>query len=424
MSLRPSFLFIEKSLMTAFVCLLITACMNDGRDPAPVEPVIPEPEPPPAFTTREALGESLFFDTNLSLNRSQSCATCHDPERAFVDSRVDDSGQITAVSLGDDGVSLGDRNTPTAMYAVLRPDFSQGTHQRFNSQQPDYVGFVGGHFFDGRAVTLADQAKGPPLNPIEMAMPDEASVVARLQENSDYVRSFKAIFGDAVFDDTETAYTAMADSIAAFELTERFAPFESKYDKSLRGEYTYDPGAKAALGKALFFSQQFTNCATCHQLKPNSSTDETFSNYEYHNIGVPINTAVRAANNSAPGFIDKGLLDNPDVFDAAETGKYKTPTLRNVAVTAPYMHNGVFRDLETVIKFYDHFFSNSRFPNNPETGAPWREPEVPETVATTELLDGRRLTQFEVEAMVCFLRTLTDARYEHLLPKDDLGCGI
>ncbi|PIE39141.1 MAG: methylamine utilization protein MauG [Gammaproteobacteria bacterium] len=400
--------------------------MSDGSDPAPVapEPEPPVPEPPPAFTTVEALGESLFFDTNLSLNRTQSCATCHDPEHAFVDARLDDNGLIGAVSLGDDGTSLGDRNAPTAMYGALVPDFGEGRHQRFNSQQPDYQGFLGGFFLDGRATKLADQAKGPPLNPIEMGMPDKAAVVARVMENADYVRSFKALFGDTVFDDMDTAYNAMADSIAAFELTEQFAPFQSKYDKSLRGEYTYDPGAKAALGKALFFSQQFTNCATCHQLRPNGSRDEIFSSFEYHNIGVPVNEAIRAVNNTEAGFVDQGLLDNPEVSDPAEAGKFKVPTLRNVAVTGPYMHNGVFRDLQTVIKFYDHFFSNSRFPDNPETGAPWREPEVPETVATVELLDGRRMTQLEVEAMVCFLRTLTDERYEHLLPKDNLDCGI
>lgn len=414
---------LPKTVFTTTITLLLINCGGGGgggSTPAPT----PTPPPAPAFATREALGKSLFFDKNLSLNKTQSCATCHNPDHAFIDDRLDANGLIGAVSLGDNGTSLGDRNTPTAMYARFSPDFHQGTHARFNSKQPDYTGFIGGQFLDGRALNLKAQAGGPPLNPIEMGMPDKAAVVERIKENADYQASFKALFGETIFDSADTAYSAMTDSIAAFEQTERFAPFESKYDDSLKGEYTYDPGSKAALGKALFFSQQFTNCATCHQLRPNGNTGETFSNYEYHNIGVPVNTAIRAINNSEEGFIDKGLLDNPNVSDASAVGKHKVPTLRNVAVTGPYMHNGVFRELEAVIKFYDHFFVNSRFPDNPETGAPWRDPEVEQTVALTELRDGRRMTQLEVEAMVCFLRTLTDKRYEALLPADTMDCGI
>jgi len=98
------------------------------------------------------------------------------------------------------------------------------------------------------------------------------------------------------------------------------------------------------------------------------------------------------------------------------------PTLRNVAVTQPYMHNGVFRELATVIKFYDHFLTASWFEVNPETGTAWRDPEVPDTVALTELQDGEKMTEAEVEAMVCFLRTLTDARYEHLIEEQGIIC--
>ena len=399
----------------AAIAFLITACSGGGGSSAPA--------PQPAFTTKVALGESLFSDVNLSLDRSQSCQTCHNPDRAFIDDRLDASGQIGAVSLGDDGTSLGDRNTPTAAYALLTPDFEQGSHDRFNSQQPDYIGYIGGQFLDGRATDLAAQAEGPPVNPVEMAMPNKQSVVDRLLENADYEISFKALFGDTVFDDTDTAYSAMSESIAAFENTDLFAPFDSKYDRSLTGDYVYDPASKSARGKSLFFSQQFTNCATCHQLRPNNRSGETFSNYEYHNIGVPVNNTVRATNNKPADFIDQGLLDNPDVNETSERGKYKVPTLRNVAVTEPYMHNGVFRDLETVIKFYDHFLSSSEFPLNPETGSLWRDGEVLETVALTELEDGRKLDQADVEGLVCFLRTLTDTRYEPLIENKGIDCG-
>ncbi len=378
---------------------------------------------PPMFSTREALGESLFFDTSLSLNRTQACATCHNPDHGFIDSRPDDTGRIGAVSLGDDGFSLGDRNAPTASYAAFIPTFGEGTQERFNSDQPDYEGFLGGLFLDGREPDLAGQASGPPVNPIEMGMPDRASVVARIQENSDYVESFEELYGSDVFDDVDTAYTAMTVSIAAYERTELFAPFDSKYDRSLRGEYVYDPLSKAALGRSLFFSAEFTNCATCHQLRPNGNRQETFTSYEYHNIGVPSNDEVRMINGTPPDVVDEGLLSNPAVSDPAERGKFKVPTLRNVAVTEPYMHNGVFRDLRTAVEFYDKFLVGSENLINPETGEPWRDPEVPETVSLTELEDGRNLIDDEIEAMVCFLRTLTDQRYEHLIEDKGIDCG-
>lgn len=406
-----------------FVCitsaLLLTSCGGSGGS----SDTPSSDSEPPAFATKEALGESLFSDTNLSLNRTQSCATCHDAEHAFIDNRLDSEGKILAVSTGDDSISLGDRNAPTAAYALFSPAFHEGTHQRFNSQQPDYEGFIGGQFVDGREADLAGQASGPPVNALEMAMPDKTSVVQRLLENPDYDQSFKAIFGDAIFDDVEAAYAAMAESIARFEQTEVFFPFDSKYDRSLKGDYVYDPLSKAAAGKALFFSQQFTNCATCHQLHPNGHEQETFSNYEYHNIGVPKNEAVRLVNGKATDFVDTGLLENAAVSDETHKGKFKVPTLRNVAVTEPYMHNGVFRDLKTVLEFYDHFLTDSAHPLNPETGLPWADPEIPETVSHTELSDGRKLSDDEIEALVCFLRTLTDARYEHLIQDQGINCG-
>ncbi|MDO6681898.1 cytochrome c peroxidase [Oceanobacter sp. 5_MG-2023] len=374
-----------------------------------------------AFESKAALGESLFNDTNLSFNRTQSCASCHDADKAFTDSREDDNGLTAAVSLGDDDVSLGDRNAPTVLYASLSPEFQEGTRSRFNSSQSDYSGWLGGQFHDGRSSTLADQAGGPPLNPIEMGMADRASVVERLLENEDYIAAFESLYGTDVFDDTDTAYEAMTDAIATFEATDVFAPFDSKYDRSQlssNDEDYYDYGvlSKVASGKVLFFSQQFTNCATCHQLKSQGYSGETFTGYEYHNIGVPVNTAVRLANGSDDDFIDTGLqLNNSAVTADTEAGKFKVPTLRNVAITAPYMHNGVFNELATVVKFYDHWLTGSRYTINPETGVEWAEPEISETISLTELQDGSLFDDDDVEALVCFMMTLTDARYESLI---------
>lgn len=354
-----------------------------------------------AFDTLEKLGEALFFDVNLSKNRTQSCATCHDPEFAFVDPRETDAGR--AVSLGDDGESLGDRSAPTASYAMFTPEF----------EQLDQAAWRGGMFWDGRAVGLAGQAGGPPLNPIEMGMPDKASVVARLQEDAGYVAAFKALFGDDIWAADDTAYDAMTQAIAAFESTPLFAPFDSKYDRYLRGELVLN--TEEELGRVLFTSPQFTNCNLCHQLRPSPiALDETFTNYEYHNIGVPVNAAVRAVNGASGP--DKGLLANPDVDAAAATGRFKVPTLRNVAVTGPYMHNGVFKDLRTVVLFYNKY--NTMNPGrqiNPETGKHWAKPEIPQNLSVMELTEGPALDDQRVDALVAFMKTLTDQRYEHLL---------
>lgn len=210
-------------------------------------------------------------------------------------------------------------------------------------------------------------------------------------------------------------YRGMAESIQAFEQIETVSPFDSKYDRYLVGEYRMTE--QEELGRTLFFSQQFSNCNRCHQLHETPmAARETFTNHQYHNIGVPVNTTVRANNQVAADHLDRGLLDNPVVDDLAQSGKFKVPTLRNVAVTGPYMHNGVFRDLETVVRFYNHY--NSKSPKsqvNPETGEQWGEPEIAENISLTDLTHGPALDERRIEALVAFLKTLTDRRYESLL---------
>jgi cytochrome c peroxidase len=357
-------------------------------------------------TKLEDLGRALFFDVNLSLYRTQSCATCHDPARAFTDWR--DSGVAAAASQGADMKSLGDRNAPTASYAAHVPPFGLNA-------AGDYAG---GLFWDGRVASLEEQASAPPQNPIEMAMPDNATVVQRLQENPNYLYAFKGLFGDDIFADADRAYQAMAEAIAALERTEFFSPFDSKYDRYLRDEY--QPTEQEELGMTLFFSNQFTNCNKCHQLQQlPEAQQEIFSNFTYQNIGVPKNVALRAVNGKGEDFVDHGLLEHPEVDDVAQDGKFRVPTLRNVAITAPYMHNGLFRELRTVVQFYNKYLTrSSKAQINPETGAPWGEPEVPRNLALDKLQQGRALDTRSVDALVAFMRMLTDQRYEALLPAD------
>lgn len=355
-----------------------------------------------AANNKADLGRLLFFDKNLSLTGNQACASCHNPAAGFVDNR--NNGVKAAASLGDDGHSLGDRTAPTAAYARFSPVFHYDEKKK---------AYVGGQFWDGRAEDLAAQAGGPPLNPVEMGMPDKASVVERLKTNPIYLRSFKEIYGNSILDDMDEAYTAMTDSIAAFEKTDFFAPFDSKYDRYIKGEY--EMTAEEELGMALFFSNNNTNCSTCHVLKGEDQPGETFSNYEYHNIGIPVNTGLRQKNGVKAGHVDHGLLDNPAIDDASHDGKFKVPTLRNIAVTAPYMHNGVFQDLRTVIEFYDQY-NNEERQVNPETGQLWQEAEVEPTI-NREDLKAKKLTDRKIDALIAFLEILTDQRYEGLLEK-------
>ncbi len=349
---------------------------------------------------QEELGQMLYFDPNLSKNKTMSCATCHNPDAGFVDNR--DNGIGKMVSLGDDGKSLGDREAPSVAYAKFSPPF------HYNEDTKKYVG---GQFWDGREMSLSGQAGGPPLNPIEMGMPSKQSVIDRIKENSFYVKTFKKLYGDDIFNNTDKAYLMMTKSIEAFEKTEQFSTFDSKYDKYLKGEYELT--RLEDLGRSLFFSNNNTNCSTCHMLKGEDREGETFTNYEYHNIGVPVNQKVRAKNGVKA--IDDGLLANPKVTDVNQRGKFKVPTLRNVAVTAPYMHNGVFKDLKTVIEFYDKY-NNPNRTINPETHEKWLKAEVENTISKDEL-KAKKLSDEKVKALVAFLKILTDERYEHLLEK-------
>lgn len=345
-----------------------------------------------------ALGERLFFETALSANQTLSCASCHDPERAFTDPREGKAG--LAVSVGADGESHGDRNTPTISYAALAPEFHEAAPGVYK----------GGQFWDGRAADLREQAGLPMLNPVEMGMPDKETIAARLAP--DYVADFEAIWGKGVLEDPEASFDALTEALAAYEQTEEFAPFDSRYDRWLRGEEKFT--AEEEFGHTVFITW---NCRLCHMSRKQGVAEyETFTNFEYHNIGVPVNPAARDASGLGPDHADIGLSAHPGIDDAAQDGRFKVPTLRNVAVTGPYMHNGVFEDLRTVVLFYNIYTSRRASARiNPETGEDWGPPEVAENLSLKELESGLMLDDRRVDALVAFLETLTDRRYEPLL---------
>ena len=364
------------------------------------------------FATLDQLGQALFHDVNLSRTRTQSCASCHDPARAFSEPVAGRAGG--AVSTSADGVLLGDRNAPPITYAALVPSL-----HRDAEGHP-----AGGLFHDGRADDLAAQAVQPILNPVEMQMPDAAAVVARVRENPGYVRAFRDLLGvdlagvdQAGVDQAggvAPAFDAIGQALAAFERTPAFVAFDSRYDRALRGEIELREDEKK--GRDLFFSA-LTNCSRCHLLDTvQRSASEPFTSHRYFNIGTPPNHAVRAINGHAPGTIDEGLAANPVMASPAWTGMFRVPSLRNVAVTGPYMHNGVFRELSTVVFFYNQYQGRSAaFRVNPETGQPWDAPEVSGTVDSERLREGQPMEADRIALILAFLRALTDRRFEHLL---------
>ena len=179
----------------------------------------------------EQLGKILFQDKNLSLNATQSCQTCHHHASGFADPTNSRDPYYSVVSIGDDGFSKGGRNAPSAAYAGYSPILHEAEDGNY----------YGGMFWDGRATgaelgdPLAEQAKGPPLNPVEMNMPSKAAVVQIVQDSS-YAPLFQLVFGQDAFLDVDTAYDNIAGAIAAYERSHEVQKFSSRFDRGLLSE--------------------------------------------------------------------------------------------------------------------------------------------------------------------------------------------
>ena len=350
--------------------------------------------------TKEALGKLFFNDKSFSLTRKMSCATCHNPDHAFIDDRNNNISR--AVSVGDDGFSLGDRNTPTLNYALYSPDFSFSIDA-----------YQGGQFFDGRAINLIEQAKAPFLNSVEMQMPSESNVIDRVLESNNYIFQMKSLYGENIFDNKSTAFHALADAIATYEASSEFSTFDSKYDRVKTGLETFTN--QETQGERLFIEKA---CNTCHidAVRPLTNAPKAlFTDFRYHNLGVPKNIDVRLANAKGVSFVDNGLTENSnvDINVSGQNGRFKASTLRNIAVTGPYMHNGKFQDLKTVVHFYNTRDVNGAI--NPETSAPWESSENRFNLLIGVRMGDLGLNTREEDAIVAFMKTLTDKRYENLI---------
>jgi cytochrome c peroxidase len=355
----------------------------------------------PALSAIEALGQRLFFDAQLSSPPGQSCASCHDPGAAFTDPR-----RSAPTSPGVLPGRFGNRNSPTAMYAAFSPAF------HFDAAEGTYLG---GLFLDGRVSGLESQAQKPFLNPLEMANPDPASVVGKVRA-ADYAPLFEQVFGAEVWADTGQAFAGVAAAIAAFERTAAFAPFSSKYDAYLAGRASLSPAE--ARGLAVFEDPAKGNCAACHPNRPSEDgTPPLFTDFSYDNIGIPRNVnnpfyrLPADLNPQGLFFVDAGL--GQPTGDSGQNGKFKVPTLRNIQLTAPYMHNGYFASLEAVVAFYNTRDAKPLCysPFTPDGMALalncWPAPESAANVNRKEL-GNLKLSANEAADLVAFLGALND----------------
>jgi len=348
------------------------------------------------LTPMEMLGKHLFFDENLSTPPGQSCAACHAQEVGFT-GPISEVNAHGAVYEGAVFNRFGNRKPPAASYAGDSPVL-------FYDAVEDV--WIGGVFWDGRATgwtlgdPLSEQAQGPFLNPLEQNNPTAKRVCKKVAK-SDYADLYEAVFGEPVdyVHDIAQTYENLVRAISAYEKSTEVNPFSSKYDYYLAG--MVDLTAQEALGLMLFEAEDKGNCAACHPSRPaQDGSPPLFTDFTYDNLGVPPNPEnpfyllPARLNPDGFAFVDLGL--GAVVKDPAQNGKFRVPTLRNVAVTSPYMHNGVFKTLFQVLAFY-----------NTRDVARWPAPEVGQNVNREEL-GTLRLTNQELEDVVAFLQTLTD----------------
>ncbi len=330
---------IRQHLLLGILLVVVAGCEHDATTPDPAFPVIPAhmpkmPEPPDNPITREKaeLGRRLFYEARLSVDGTVACATCHEPQASF-------SNAPRQISAGVDG-QQGTRNAPTIINVGYRPVL----------------------FWDGRAGTLEDQAMEAFLNPIEMAA--DTIAVAALMRSSEYKDQWKGAFGD-----TAVSMRRVMQAIATFERT--LVSANSRYDRYKLGDRTA-LSEQEKHGMELFFSDR-TMCASCHG-GPDLTDDQ------YHNVGL------------FHHYFDRGRFEitrNP-----ADEGLFKTPTLRNVALTPPYMAGGDFEkgemnSLELVVQHYN------------DGGLPFNNKD--------KRVKKLNLTKEEQAALVAFMKALTDS---------------
>jgi cytochrome c peroxidase len=357
---------------------------------------------------RSALGRKIFFDTNLSQPPGTSCASCHDPARAFAGNH----GSTLGVALGSRPGHYAKRNTPSVLYLRFEHKF----HLHWEEDAP-LVDAYGGFFWDGRTDSITELARQPLLNPDEMnggSAPRVAQVIA----SSAYAADFRAEFGDAL-DHPDAVLDAVGQAVDTFLKSVEMSPFSSRYDDYVRGR-----GELTALesqGLKLFKDSAKGGCSACHKMNDRSSDPSAslFTDNGFDAVAVPRNRLLPRTRD--PKYFDLGLCERrgDDYKEKTEEfcGRFRTPSLRNVAVRRNFMHNGAFSSLREVVEFYATrgitprrwYKSGVAFDDLPEA----YRPNVNVDKAPYNRHEGETppLDAGEIDAIVAFLGTLTDAQF-------------
>lgn len=298
---------------------LAWGCGRTHGDPLPSRPIgravtvpvplglppLPVPADNPVTEESVALGKRLFFSPALSVDGSISCASCHDPKADFADTRRFSAGV---------GGKLGNRNAPPVINAA------------YNALQ----------FWDGRAPTLEAQAPGPMMNPVEMAHSPQA-LERRCSDDPPLVALFAAAFGPAPQGRSPVTLNRIAYALASYERTLLRA--NSPFDRYYYGGDRTALSASSRRGLDVFRDPAKGNCAACHRI---GGKDALFTDNLFHNLG--------AGMNAEGELTDLGRYTV--THREGDQGKFRTPSLRNVALTPPYMHDGSLKTLKEVVDFY------------------------------------------------------------------------
>lgn len=335
-------------------------------------PPVPAPANNPQSSEKVALGDKLFHDKRFSIDGTVSCATCHDDRKAFTDSPL-------KASEGHHKLT-GTRNAPTVLNAAYFTTL----------------------FWDGRSPSLEDQSQFPMVNPVEMGLQDHAPVLKIVREDPAYVDGFKKAFGKSGKDVT---MEEVKMAIAAFERT--LVSGDSPFDRWYFGGDAKAISDTARRGFEVFIGQG--RCVSCHVIE---QTQALFTDNKFHNIGVGINRIQADVPKLAGEFlrakaagadVDKAVLSDPKTSDLGrfavtdgfdEIGGFKTSTLRNIALTGPYMHDGSLKTLKDVVK---HYNEGGKSPGDPNPVNPY-------------LSGGIRplnLTDQQIDDLVAFMEALT-----------------
>jgi len=342
-------------------------------------PDVPVPVDNPQTPEKIALGSRLFNDLRFSSTRAVSCATCHIAALAFTDSPLHVSKGINDLT--------GTRNAPTVVNAA------------FNKTQ----------FWDGRSPDLEDQALHPFLNPVEMGLENHDPILETIRNDSEYVKAFGTVF-DAGPD--EISMNEVTKAIAAFERTQVSgdSPFDRWYFGGEQDAMTED----AVRGFAVFLGNG--RCVSCHAMEQDFAL---FTDHQFHNVGVGINDIQDKVPELARAFqvaknegmdVDVAVLTDADTShlgrfavddQLSSMGAFKTSTLRNIAVTAPYMHDGSIRTLREVVEHYNNGgVSKADGAVNPFLSGGIRP---------------LNLTEQEMDDLVAFMEALTSPQFEQSL---------